>query len=74
MGAVAAGWSAGLVYLAWQMYWVPWRGFTYTALFWFMLGLTEAMGRLAAREQSPAGLVADSVGAPPAAIRMGKVA
>ncbi|HKA28919.1 MAG TPA: O-antigen ligase family protein [Candidatus Binatia bacterium] len=74
MGAVAAGWAAGLVYIAWQMYWVPWRGFTYTALFWFMLGLTEAMARLAAHEQSPAGLVADPVGATPASIRMGEVA
>jgi len=40
--ALALAWGAGLLNLAWQMYWVPWRGFGYNALFWFMLGLIEA--------------------------------
>ncbi|MCC6848703.1 MAG: O-antigen ligase family protein [Deltaproteobacteria bacterium] len=42
MRAFALAWGAGLLNLAWQMYWVPWRGFGYNALFWFMLGLLEA--------------------------------
>ncbi len=42
MRALALAWGGGLLNLAWQMYWVPWRGFGYNALFWFMLGLTEA--------------------------------
>jgi hypothetical protein len=28
------------------MYWVPWRGFGYNALFWFMLGIIEAAAML----------------------------
>lgn len=38
----ALGWGSGLFYLAWQMLWVPWRGFEYNALFWLFLGLMEA--------------------------------
>lgn len=38
----ALGWGSGLLYLAWQMLWVPWRGFEYNALFWLFLGLMEA--------------------------------
>jgi O-antigen ligase len=44
--ALALGWGAALLYLAWQMYWVPWRGFGYNALFWFMLGIIEAAAML----------------------------
>ncbi|MFM8408822.1 MAG: O-antigen ligase family protein [Alphaproteobacteria bacterium] len=38
----ALGWGSGLFYLAWQMLWVPWRGFEYNALFWLFMGLMEA--------------------------------
>jgi O-antigen ligase len=43
---MALGWSAGLISLAWQMYWVPWTGFEYNALLWLFLGLTDAATRL----------------------------
>lgn len=42
----ALGWASGLFYLAWQMLWVPWRGFEYNALFWLFLGLMEASAML----------------------------
>ena len=29
--------------LAWQMLWVPWRGFSYNAILWFMLGLVDGI-------------------------------
>jgi len=57
--ATALGWSAGLIDLAWQMYWVPWRGFEYNALLWLMLGITEAMARLE-REAQERGSQAES--------------
>jgi O-antigen ligase len=41
------GWSAGLLAVAWQMYWVPWDGFQFNALLWFLLGLTVAGARVA---------------------------
>lgn len=40
------GWSAGLLAVAWQMYWVPWDGFQYNALLWFFLGLSVAACRI----------------------------
>jgi hypothetical protein len=39
----ALGWSAGLLALAWQMYWVPWRGFSYNSILWLFMGATEAL-------------------------------
>jgi O-antigen ligase len=36
------GCSAGILALAWQMYWVPWRGFEYNAILWFLLGVCDA--------------------------------
>jgi O-antigen ligase len=42
---VGAGWIAALASLVWQMSWVPWTGFTYNAMLWFMLGLTDAVCR-----------------------------
>jgi O-antigen ligase len=46
------GCSAGLLALAWQMYWVPWRGFEYNAMLWFLLGVCDAAAaRLAADAQ-----------------------
>ena len=46
VASMAAGWAAGLVALAWQMYWDPSFDFPYNALLWFMLGLMESMERL----------------------------
>lgn len=40
------GWTAGLIALSWQMYWVPWRGFSYNAMLWLFLGLAEGLERL----------------------------
>jgi O-antigen ligase len=37
------GWSAGLLALAWQMYWVPWRGFSYNSILWLFMGAAEAL-------------------------------
>ena len=37
------GWAAGLLALAWQMYWVPWRGFAYNSILWLFLGLAEGL-------------------------------
>ena len=42
----ATGWFGAMVVLAWMMFWVPWIGFTYNAMFWFMLGLMDAAQRL----------------------------
>lgn len=50
----AIAWSAGLVALCWEMYWDAWRGFSYNAILWFMLGLTEAADRIAGMERSGA--------------------
>lgn len=55
LSTMALGWSAGLLALAWQMYWVPWRGFEYNALLWFMLGLTEAGARIAGASERAGG-------------------
>jgi len=45
----AIGWSAGLLALCWEMSWDIWRGFTYNALLWFLLGLMDAAERIARR-------------------------
>lgn len=45
------GWAAGLLALAWQMYWVPWDGFQYNALLWFFLGLSVAAFRISRGQQ-----------------------
>jgi putative inorganic carbon (hco3(-)) transporter len=42
----ATGWFGAMIVLAWMMFWVPWIGFTYNAMFWFMLGLMDAAQRL----------------------------
>ena len=46
------GWSAGILALAWQMYWVPWDGFQYNVLLWVFLALTIAAQRIVAREEA----------------------
>lgn len=46
MQIVAAGWAGALVALVWQMNWVPWRGFSYNAMFWVMLAVGDAMDRI----------------------------
>ena len=42
----ATGWFGAMVVLAWMMFWVPWIGFSYNAMFWFMLGLMDGAQRL----------------------------
>lgn len=42
----ATGWLGAIVVLAWMMFWVPWIGFSYNAIFWFMLGLMDGAQRL----------------------------
>ena len=49
----ATGWFGAMIILSWMMFWVPWIGFSYNAMFWFMLGLMDAAQRL---------VVADSTG------------
>jgi len=51
----AIGWSAGLLALCWEMSWDIWRGFTYNALLWFLLGVMDAAERIARGVPSPAG-------------------
>lgn len=55
MRTLALAWGAGLLNLAWQMYWVPWRGFGYNALLWFMLGVIEAAAICEWGPPNPAG-------------------
>ncbi len=43
---LGAAWIAALLSLIWQMSWVPWTGFCYNAMLWFMLGLMDAACRL----------------------------
>jgi len=38
--------SMMLIALVWQMTWVPWRGFSYNAMFWMFLGLIDACDRM----------------------------
>lgn len=42
----ATGWLSAIVILSWMMFWVPWIGFSYNAMFWFMLGLMDGAQRL----------------------------
>lgn len=42
ISVTAMGWSAGLIAVSWEMNWDIWRGFTYNALLWFLLGLMDA--------------------------------
>ena len=41
------GWAAALLGLCFEIYWDEWRGFTYNAVLWMMLALTEVAERLA---------------------------
>jgi O-antigen ligase len=43
---IGAAWSAALLTLVWQMSWVPWTGFSYNAMLWFMLGAMDGTRRL----------------------------
>jgi O-antigen ligase len=45
--------TAALLSLVWQMSWVPWTGFSYNAMFWFMLGIMDATWRMSRKEASP---------------------
>ncbi len=56
----ALGWGSGLFYLAWQMLWVPWRGFEYNALFWLFLGLMEAAAMFPTEARPPRAAAAAS--------------
>jgi O-antigen ligase len=51
--AMALGWTGGLIALAWQMYWVPWRGFAYNSILWLMLGIIEGADRLLTARTAP---------------------
>jgi O-antigen ligase len=53
MATAGAAWLAAMVSLTWQMSWVPWTGFTYNAMLWFMLGVMDAACRVD-REQEAA--------------------
>ncbi len=44
----ASGWLAAIIVLMWMMFWVPWNGFAFNAMFWFMLGLMDGAQRLVA--------------------------
>jgi O-antigen ligase len=46
LAVVATGWLGALTALVWQMNWVPWRGFSYNAMFWLFLGLMDACLRM----------------------------
>lgn len=41
IATLGLGWTCGLIALCWEMYWDIWRGYTYNALLWMMLGLME---------------------------------
>ena len=49
---IAIGWFSGLVSLSWQMAWVPWRGFSYNAMLWLMLGLIDGTTKYLQRKQT----------------------
>jgi putative inorganic carbon (hco3(-)) transporter len=42
----AAGWFSALIVLMWIMFWVPWNGFSFNAMLWFMFGLMEGAQRV----------------------------
>jgi hypothetical protein len=46
ISVTSMGWFGALIALVWQMNWVPWTGWSYNAMFWFMLGLIDAARRL----------------------------
>ena len=43
ISTVAIGWIGALVAVTWQMAWVPWAGWSYNAMLWFMLGLMDGV-------------------------------
>ncbi|MEN8129068.1 MAG: O-antigen ligase family protein [Pseudomonadota bacterium] len=49
---IAIGWFSSLVSLSWQMAWVPWRGFSYNAMLWLMLGLMDGVTMYIQQENS----------------------
>lgn len=42
----ATGWFGAVVVLSWMMFWVPWTGFSYNGMLWFMLGVMDGAERL----------------------------
>ncbi|MFN8545805.1 MAG: O-antigen ligase family protein [Candidatus Binatia bacterium] len=46
MAVYGIGWFGGLIALLWEMYWDVWRGFTYNAMLWALIGLAAAAGRI----------------------------
>lgn len=54
MRTFGLGWTAGILALSWQMYWVPWRGFAYNAVLWLLLGMTEGALMLERDKERPA--------------------
>lgn len=59
-----AAWTTALASLVWQMSWVPWTGFTYNCMLWFMLGLMDAASRMQRSDSSVAELSATSARPP----------
>lgn len=41
IATLGLGWTCGIIALCWEMYWDIWRGYTYNALMWMMIGLME---------------------------------
>jgi O-antigen ligase len=70
----AIGWAGALTALVWQMMWVPWRGFSYNAMFWVMLGITDAMDRVARERPGALGSRSPVQAAPPGAAPLGETA
>ena len=54
LSVCATGWLAAIFILIWMMLWTPWIGFSYNAMFWFMLGLMDGAQRLVNFEKSSA--------------------
>lgn len=52
LSVCATGWLAAIFILMWMMLWTPWIGFSYNAMFWFMLGLMDGAQRLVNFEKS----------------------
>jgi O-antigen ligase len=46
LAAFGIAWAAGLVALAWEMYWDIWQGFPYNALLWALCGFVVAVRRI----------------------------
>jgi hypothetical protein len=51
IAALGLGWTCGIVALCWEMYWDIWRGYTYNAMLWMMIGLMEVMLEIERRRQ-----------------------